>query len=114
MPISPFQILQFGKLWRLTQTMLMRTTTSAMQIGHPDEAVAQFKMALEITPDKISTLKNLAIAYVRMGKLTDAIPLVEKALALAKSSGDESMVKEITVNLEQLIKMSRSVPQGSR
>ena len=49
-----------------------------------------------------------------MGKLTDAIPLVEKALALAKSSGDESMVKEITVNLEQLIKMSRSVPQGSR
>jgi tetratricopeptide (TPR) repeat protein len=84
------------------------------QTGHPDEAIAQFKMALEITPDKISTLKNLAIAYVRMGKLTDAIPLVEKALALAKSSGDESMVKEITVNLEQLIKMSRSVPQGSR
>ena len=84
------------------------------QTGHPDEAIAQFKMALEITPDKISTLKNLAIAYVRMGKLTDAIPLVEKALALAKSSGDESMVKEITVNLEQLIKMSLSVPQGSR
>jgi hypothetical protein len=49
-----------------------------------------------------------------MGNLTDAIPLVEKALALAKSSGDESMVKEITVNLDQLVKMSRSIQQGSR
>ena len=84
------------------------------QTGHPDEAITQFKMALEITPDKISTLKNLAIAYVRTGKLTDAIPLVEKALALAKAAGDEPMINEITVNLDQLIKMSRSAKQVPR
>ena len=82
--------------------------------GHADEAIAHFRKALEINPDNIITLKNLAIALVRNGQPGDAIPLVKKALALAKSAGDEPLVKEISVNLEKLYELNRSFQKSPR
>jgi tetratricopeptide (TPR) repeat protein len=84
------------------------------QTGQVDEAIFHYQRALEINPNKISTLQNLATAFKQKGQLADAITILQKALTLAKASGDESMLKEITVNLDRLNQMIRSTPQGSR
>ncbi|MGB7566254.1 MAG: tetratricopeptide repeat protein [Chitinivibrionales bacterium] len=82
--------------------------------GHIDEAIYHFRKAYEIMPENIGALKNLAEALIQKGQQADAIPLLQKALALAKAAGDESMVREITLNLDRLNKMMSSVQQGPR
>ena len=82
--------------------------------GHIDEAIYHFRKAYEIIPENIGALKNLAEALMQKGQQADAIPLLQKALALAKAAGDESMVREITLNLDRLNKMMSSVSQGPR
>ena len=78
-----------------------------LQIGRIEEAIYHFQKALEINPNKISTLQNLASAYEQKGQLTDAISLLQKALILAKSAGDESINREIMVNIDRLNQMGR-------
>ena len=85
-----------------------------LQTGQVDEAIAHYQRALEINPNKINTLQNLASTFEQKGQLPDAISFLQKALTLAKSAGDESMIKEITMNLDRLNQMIRSSPQGSR
>jgi tetratricopeptide (TPR) repeat protein len=77
-----------------------------MHLGRTDEAIAHFKKALDIDPNKIITLDNLAAAYFQKNQVSNAIPLVQKALALAKSTGDETKVKELSGNLELLTRQS--------
>jgi hypothetical protein len=56
----------------------------------------------------------MSIAFVQTGQLTDAIPLLKKAIALAKSAGDESQAKEMAAKLEKLCQASRSFHEKQR
>jgi tetratricopeptide (TPR) repeat protein len=82
-----------------------------VNIGRTDEAIAHYRNALEINPDKINTLQNLADALVRKGQLTDATPILIRALALAKSAGDASLASEIAGNLEMLYRACQGKPR---
>jgi tetratricopeptide (TPR) repeat protein len=73
-----------------------------VQLGRIDEAILQYKKALEINPDKINTLNNLAGAYVKKKRLNEAISLLQKALSIAKAEGDVSLARGITTNIEYL------------
>ena len=83
-----------------------------LKAGRIDESIYHFQKALEINPNKISTLQKLAGAYEQKGQMTDAIGFVEKALEIAKSVGDELLIREITVNLERLNKIDHLGQQG--
>jgi tetratricopeptide (TPR) repeat protein len=85
-----------------------------LHTGRTDEAIAHYRKALEINPNKISALNNLAGAFVQKKQLTDAMPLIQRALALAKSAGDESQAREIAVNLEMLNQENRSSQEKQR
>jgi protein O-mannosyl-transferase len=73
-----------------------------MELGRIDEAMAHYLRALEINPDYGSALKNCAAAFVQKRQPAEAIPLLQRALTLAKSAGDGPQVKEITGRLETL------------
>ncbi|MGB7567432.1 MAG: tetratricopeptide repeat protein [Chitinivibrionales bacterium] len=74
-----------------------------MHFGRTDEAVVHFRKALDINPNDTKSINNLCEAYYLKNQPGDAIPLMQKALALAKAAGDESLIKTITANLETLI-----------
>ncbi|MGB7566253.1 MAG: tetratricopeptide repeat protein, partial [Chitinivibrionales bacterium] len=84
------------------------------RMGKTVEAIAQYKKSLEINPNKINALNNLAGAYVQVKQFKDAIPLLQKALALAKAAGDESQARGIATNLEMIKQSADSVQQDSR
>jgi protein O-mannosyl-transferase len=71
-------------------------------MGRSDEAVAHFRKALKINPYAISILKNLGIALAQKGQLTDATLFLTRALASAKSAGDEARAKAIGQILTKL------------
>lgn len=70
--------------------------------GRTDEAIAHYRKALEINPDAIAPLQNLAFAYVQKGQWTEATSVVQKALALANSAGNEARVKTIAHILSKI------------
>ncbi|MGB7566241.1 MAG: tetratricopeptide repeat protein [Chitinivibrionales bacterium] len=74
-----------------------------MELGRIDEAMAHYLRALEINPDYMSALKNLAAAFVQKRQPAHAVPLLQRALALAKSAGDDPQAREITGRLDQLL-----------
>ena len=74
-----------------------------MERGRIDEAMTHYLRALEINPDYGSALKNCALAFVQKGAPAEAVPLLQRALAQARSTGDERQVREITERLEMLL-----------
>jgi tetratricopeptide (TPR) repeat protein len=72
------------------------------QFGRTDEALAHYLKALEINPYAITTLQNLAVALSQKGRWTDATLVLKKALALAKSAGDEARAKTIAGTLAKI------------
>ena len=70
--------------------------------GRLDEALAHFRKASEIDPRAISFLKNLAIALAQSGQLMEATSVLQNALALARSAGDETQVRTIMQTLGKL------------
>jgi Flp pilus assembly protein TadD len=68
-----------------------------------DEAMTHYLRALEINPDYESALKNLAAAFVQKGQPAEAAALLQRALAQARSTGDERQVREITERLAPLL-----------
>ncbi|MGB7570046.1 MAG: tetratricopeptide repeat protein [Chitinivibrionales bacterium] len=71
-------------------------------LGRMDEAIAHYRKALEINPNRLETINNLAVAYLLNNQVTDAMPLLQKALSLAKTAGDEAKIRELTESLEAL------------
>jgi tetratricopeptide (TPR) repeat protein len=67
-----------------------------------DEAIIHFRKSLEINPNKIEALGNLAGAYYHKKQFSEAVPLMQRALALAKATNDERQLIDITSNLERL------------
>jgi tetratricopeptide (TPR) repeat protein len=74
-----------------------------LERGRIDEAMTHYLRALEINPDYGSALKNCAAAFVQKGQPAEAIPLLQRALAQARSAGDERQVREITERLASLL-----------
>jgi tetratricopeptide (TPR) repeat protein len=73
-----------------------------LQSGRMNEAIDHYQKALEINPNKINALSNLAGAYVQTNQPAKAVPLMQRAIALAKAARDESQVNDLTGNLEHL------------
>ena len=81
------------------------------QLGRSDEAITNFRKALEINPDEIRTLKNLAFALLQKGQWTDATSVLQNALESAKSAGDEvraTMIAQTLSELDETINSSRA------
>jgi tetratricopeptide (TPR) repeat protein len=64
-------------------------------MGRTDEAITHFRKALELNPNETSALKYLAFALSQKGQWTEAILVLQNALASARSAGDEARVRMI-------------------
>ena len=82
--------------------------------GRIDEALAHFRQALEINPRAIGFLKNTGVALAQKGRLADATSILENALGLAKSAGDETQVKTISQILTKVNQTINSSEAGSQ
>ncbi len=78
------------------------------QTGRTDEAIVHYRKALEIKPDNIAVLNNCAVAFQETGRFAEAMTLLQRACEAAKSTGQVSLVTEITAELERLNHESRS------
>jgi len=73
-----------------------------LQSGRINEAVACYRKVVEINPNYVDALNNLAAALEQKGQLTDAVLFLRRALAAAKSTGQEARVTIIEGDLEKL------------
>jgi Flp pilus assembly protein TadD len=64
--------------------------------------------ALEVNPDDINVLSSFHTAYLQTGQRNEAISVVRKALAVATSTGQESLVGAIEKDLEKLCQADSS------
>jgi Flp pilus assembly protein TadD len=71
-------------------------------MGRTDDAIVHYRKALEITPEAVGPLQNLAFAYVQNGQLTEATSVVQKALASARFSGNEDRIRTVEQLLAKL------------
>jgi tetratricopeptide (TPR) repeat protein len=73
-----------------------------LQTGRTDEAISHYKKALEINPNKIDVLSNLAGAYFQTNQLKEAMLLMQRALEIAKAASNESQINKSIENIELL------------
>ena len=73
-----------------------------------NEAIIHFEKVLSINPDEISSLMNLSTCYRQKGQIIKAAALLEKALSVAQSGGDENHVHEIEEMLGNLNRTQES------
>jgi len=55
----------------------------ALKTGHPDQAIADWKRAVEIDPSNYDALYNLGIQLIRAGQPWNARPYLERFVATA-------------------------------
>ena len=65
-----------------------------LQAGRIDESVYYLEKAVEINPDKIEFLSNLAGVYFQKQQITMAMELMQRALESAKKQGDRELIRE--------------------
>jgi protein O-mannosyl-transferase len=65
------------------------------QTGRIDEAIIHYRRALEIDPAVADHLENLVFALVKKKQWTDAMLILQDALASAKLAGDEARARTI-------------------
>ncbi len=68
-----------------------------------DEAIAQYRKALEINSDQAEAHYNLGLILARLGKSDEALVHYQKALGLASANNDTALANVIRAR----IKMSR-------
>ncbi len=68
----------------------------SLLISHrlPD-AVDELQAALALKPDDLPALTNLALAYSQMGQPTEAIATAEKAIELARGTGQQATAEQL-------------------
>ena len=59
-----------------------------MEQGHYEEAIRLFKEALKISPALVLVRLNLAVALIKVGRETEARPVLQKALEFNPSFAD--------------------------
>jgi tetratricopeptide (TPR) repeat protein len=82
-------------------------------MGLIDEAIAHFQKALEINSDDIGALHNLSFSLEQKGQWTDATSVLTRALASAKSAGDEAQIKTIAQTLKKLFEIADLSKKGN-
>jgi tetratricopeptide (TPR) repeat protein len=71
-------------------------------VGQIDAAIAHYRKALEIDPLAVDHLDNLVSALLRKGRIDDATSVLQNALALARSGGDQTRAEAIVQVLARL------------
>jgi tetratricopeptide (TPR) repeat protein len=66
-----------------------------LTMGRTDEALGHYSTAVSLAPDSIEALYRLAQAYAASGRLHDAAATLEKALALAQTTGQRDAAQRI-------------------
>lgn len=85
------------------------------RMGRTTEAIAHYRTALAVNPLETDHLENLVSALLRIGQSGEAMTVLQDAITLAKSRGDEARADAITqklARLHQAIRSARS-PAGA-
>jgi tetratricopeptide (TPR) repeat protein len=71
------------------------------QAGRHSEAIEHWMQVLRLQPDNIAALRNLAGSYDKTGQTDKAVAALQKALDLARSSGNAPLADQIATQLAQ-------------
>ncbi len=63
--------------------------------GRIQEAIDQFKQTLQLEPNRLPTYRSLALAYAQLQHPAEAIATAQKALDLARSTGQTPLAEQI-------------------
>jgi tetratricopeptide (TPR) repeat protein len=77
----------------------------AAQLDHPDEAVAAWQKALNLSPSQTNTHLYLADALARQRKFKEAIPHYEQYLALIAGQGNDATANQQLPGPEVILKV---------
>ncbi|HEY2826996.1 MAG TPA: tetratricopeptide repeat protein, partial [Pirellulales bacterium] len=69
--------------------------TALGTINRPEEAVQQFKRALELKPKDARIYFNLAMTYEMLERGDEAIASAQTALELARSQGQTALAQQV-------------------
>ena len=92
-----------------------RNGLRAIEEQRYDDAIAAFKGALEIAPDRPDMNNALGMAYLHRGDAGNAIPHLEKAVELADGFGGaehDGMRREMNMTLATAYQLMDRVPQA--
>ncbi len=70
--------------------------------GRNRDAADCYRRVLRMNPADLKTLNGLCDIFMRIGQPDNAILAAEKAMILAKSTGQEALAKEIAGNIEEM------------
>jgi tetratricopeptide (TPR) repeat protein len=75
------------------------------RVGQHDQAIAHWQRILQQDPRSVETLQYLAIEYGQTGQIDKALRMLEEALKIARSAGDEKLAAQIA---EQIRRINRN------
>jgi tetratricopeptide (TPR) repeat protein len=82
-------------------------------IGRSAEAIGCFRKVLAQSPGEVTMLNDLCGIFMQLHDADDAIGAAERAMAVAKATGQEALAREIAGNIEEM-KQGRSQEPGGR
>lgn len=79
----------------------------------PQNAISYYKASLDITPDDVWLMNNLAVVYNRLGQWDQAIAILEKALKISQFGMAESnLANAYAGKATQIIRQSPGSPEN--
>jgi tetratricopeptide (TPR) repeat protein len=74
--------------------------TTLAQLKQHDQAIAQFLRILRLDPRHTDARMGLAASYAETGQVDKALACLEEALRVARSTGDQKLVGQITQRID--------------
>jgi tetratricopeptide (TPR) repeat protein len=78
-----------------------------MQVKRAVEADSFFRAAVAVAPSDLGTLNRLCQSFMKMGRTDLAVSAAGKAMALAKSTGQDDLAQAIAQNIEDMKRSGR-------
>jgi tetratricopeptide (TPR) repeat protein len=91
-------------------TMRHNLAITLGRLGRHDQAIAQWQYILQRELRNAQALQYLAIEYAQTGQLDKALRILDEALQMARSGGDEKLASQIA---EQIGRLERNRPAGA-